>query len=82
MITVGTLAKMYGQLPSTVRDNATTYDLSVANVLISWENQQQDRANNRAAVPNAPQAPHLSQKELMAMIKNTRKDTDDKQSPG
>lgn len=80
MITIGTLAKMYGQLPSTVRDNATTYDLTVANVLISWENQQLTRANNRAAVPNAPEAPTLSQKEMLAMFEKTKRDYNDIES--
>lgn len=63
---------MYGQLPSTIRDNATTYDLMVANVMISWENQQMIKAHNKAAVPNAPEAPLLSQKEMMAMIKRAK----------
>lgn len=67
MMAVGTLAKMYKQLPSTVRDNASTYDLMVANVMISWENQQIAEANGKPKP-----APNLSQEEMKAMIKRVR----------
>lgn len=37
MITIGYLAKMYGVLPSYVRDHATTFDIMVADVYSVWE---------------------------------------------
>jgi len=57
---------MYGQLPSTIRDCATTYDLSVANAMISWENKQMAKA------AGAPDVPALSQEEMMEMIKRAK----------
>ena len=66
MITIGSLAKLYGQLPSYVRDNATIYDLSVANVMTSWENKRMAELNGEKTVPN------LSQEEMMTMLKQAR----------
>jgi len=36
---------MYGVLPSYVRDNATTFDIMVADVMAAWE-QSQSQKNN------------------------------------
>lgn len=60
---------MYGQLPSFIRDNATTYDLSVANVMISWENQQMERASGKTK-----DVPKLTQEEMQAMIDRVRRE--------
>lgn len=67
MITVGTLAKMYGQLPSVVKANATTYDLMVANVTTSWENQKIDELNGKPKPP-----PKMSREQMEEMIKSVR----------
>ena len=57
---------MYGQLPSYVRDNATTYDIMVMDAYVSWEREQYDLASGKKPVPK------LSTEEMMAMIKNAR----------
>ena len=60
------LAKNYGQLPSYVRDNATTFDVMVLDVMMAWERYQDDRANGRIT------APEVDQTVLEEMIKHTR----------
>lgn len=45
------MAKMYGQLPSYVKANATTYDMLVTNTVLSWEREQYDKANGKIATP-------------------------------
>lgn len=58
---------MYGQLPSTVNANATTFDIMVMDVMLSWEKQEYDKA---AGVKTAPE---YSQADLQAMINRVRK---------
>jgi hypothetical protein len=60
---------MYGQLPSTVRDSATIYDLHVANVMISWENEQM-----RIARGEPKSVPEPTQQEMMDMIRRVREE--------
>jgi hypothetical protein len=57
---------MYGQLPSTVLATATTYDLMVMDTLMTWENQQLDKASGK------PQTPQLSQEQMMEMVKSVK----------
>lgn len=45
MISVGRLAKTYGLLPSEVLSKATTYDLMVTDVLMTWDNYQNNPAD-------------------------------------
>lgn len=54
---------MYGQLPSYVRDNATTFDMLVTNTLLAWENEQYDKASGKTSTPQ------LSEEQMKAMIK-------------
>lgn len=42
LLNVGNLAKTYGLLPSQVLANATTFDLMVTDVLVTWENHKQN----------------------------------------
>lgn len=56
---------MYGQLPSYVLDHGTTFDILVANTLAEYENS----LLNSGGKP----VPHLSQDEMMDMIKAVRK---------
>lgn len=66
MIAVGALAKMYGQLPSYVKANATTYDLMVMDTVLSWENQKYNESQGIKTVPK------LSQEQMMEMIRQAR----------
>jgi hypothetical protein len=54
---------MYGQLPSYIRDNATTYDMLVSDVMLSWESQKIEEARTGVKSP-----PKLSQAEMQAML--------------
>jgi hypothetical protein len=42
LITIGHLAKMYNQLPSTVLRDATTFDIMVMDVYTTWEKHKMD----------------------------------------
>ena len=66
MINIGMLAKQYGQLPSTVRDSGTIYDLMIYDVMMSWEQYQQERAEGKTATPN------LSKEQMLAMVEKTK----------
>jgi thiamine biosynthesis lipoprotein ApbE len=61
------MAKLYGQLPSYVRDNATTFDITVTSAVLAWEKEQYDKANG------VPPTQNLSQEQMKAMIKTVRK---------
>lgn len=60
------MAKMYGQLPSYVKDHATTYDMLVTDALLSWEQEQYNKAQGKLSTPN------LSQEEMQAMLDRVR----------
>jgi len=66
MINIGMLAKHYGQLPSTVREMATTYDLMIYDVMMSWEQYQQEKAEGKTPTPN------LSKEQMLAMVEKTK----------
>lgn len=57
---------MYGQLPSYVKANATTYDLMVMDTVLSWENKKYNESQGIKSVPK------LSQAQMMAMIEKVR----------
>jgi hypothetical protein len=63
------LAKTYGQLPSYVRDNATTYDIKVMELMLSWEEQKENKAAGK------PPVPQLTQEQMKAMIAQARNET-------
>lgn len=67
MITIGALAKLYGQLPSSVQANATTYDIQVMDLMLAWEQQQYNEANGIKTTPK------LSVEQMQSMIKNVKK---------
>lgn len=58
------MAKMYGQLPSYILKHGTTFDILVANTLAEYESS----LLNAGGKP----VPHLSQQEMMDMIKSVR----------
>ena len=66
MINIGMIAKQYGQLPSTVREYGTTYDLMIYDVMMSWDQYQQEKAEGKTPVP------HLSQEQMLAMMEKVR----------
>lgn len=68
MINIGMIAKQYGQLPSTVRELGTTYDLMIYDVMMSWEQYQQEKASGKNPVPQ------LTQEEMMAAIERVKKE--------
>lgn len=57
------MAKLYGQLPSYIRDNATTFDMLVTNTMLAWEKEQYDKVSGKSSTPE------LSQEQMKAMIK-------------
>ena len=66
LITIGMLAKAYGQLPSYVLANATTFDIMILDVMMAWEQYQNDRASGKITTPAVDQAV------LEEMIRKTR----------
>ena len=60
------IAKQYGVLPSQVRENGTTYDLMIYDVMMSWEQYQQERAEGKMSTPN------LSKEEMLKMVERTK----------
>jgi hypothetical protein len=57
---------MYGQLPSYVKANATTFDVMVMDVMLSWENQKDDERQGKKPIPK------LTQQEMMDMLNKAR----------
>jgi hypothetical protein len=68
MINIGMIAKQYGQLPSTVREYGTTYDLMIYDVMMSWEQYQNDKANGKKSTPQ------LSEEAMMAALERVKKE--------
>jgi len=62
MVTVGNLAKTYHMLPSEVIDRATTYDIMIADVMMTWENHK----NN----PNDPAL--YNEQDLINIVQRTK----------
>ena len=62
MLNIGHIAKTYGVLPSHVLQNATTYDLMIADVMSTWEEYQYKKASGK------PVTPHLTQEQMLAML--------------
>jgi len=68
MINTGMLAKHYGLLPSQVREHGTTYDLMIHDVMMSWEQHQQEQASGKKTTPE------LTQEEMMAALERVKKE--------
>lgn len=67
MINVGYLGKTFGMLPSKIIQEATTYDIMIADVLNSWEKYQYDKASGKNVVPD------YTQDELLEMMRKVQK---------
>lgn len=59
------MAKYYGVLPSVIAETASTFDLMVYDVSLTWEAEQHNRVNGVSTVPN------LSEEELLQILKET-----------
>lgn len=57
---------MYGQLPSQVEANATTFDIMVYDVMMSWEEHQRNQSEGKLETPK------LSQEQMMAMMNKVK----------
>lgn len=68
MITIGRMAEKYGMLPSQVELHATTYDLMVSDVLATYDNFQQQKANGKVD----PTVYQFTDDELKAMMEKAR----------
>ena len=68
MINIGMIAKQYGLLPSMVRDLGNTYDLMIYDVMMSWEQYQQDKAEGKKSTPQ------LSEEQMMAALERVKKE--------
>ena len=63
---MGLLARAYGQLPSYVLANATSYDLKVFDTINAWE------AKKHSKEPGIKPAPNLTQEQMRAMIDSVK----------
>lgn len=70
MITVDFLAKRYGKLPSEVMREASTFDLTVSQIAIDYENYINEKEQRRSQGLPAPKK--LTQDEMLDMIKKAR----------
>lgn len=68
------MAKMYGQLPSYVKERATLYDMRVTSAVLAWEQEQYDKASGKSSTPK------LSQEEMQAMLARVRNQNDKNKS--
>jgi hypothetical protein len=57
---------MYGQLPSYIQANATTFDIMVYDVMMSWEEYQRNQAEGKLETPK------LTQEQMMTMLEKVR----------
>lgn len=70
LVTIGAIAKEYGQLPHVIRDTATTYDLMIYDVARTWEKYHHDRANGKTMTE-----PNLEEMQaMMAAAKGIKHD--------
>ena len=68
MINIGMIAKQYGVLPSMVREYGNTYDLMIYDVMMSWEQYQQEHASGKKSTPQ------LSEETMMAALERVKKE--------
>lgn len=68
MIMIGRMAKEYGMLPSMVEQQATTFDIMVTDMLATYENYQQQKANGKVD----PKLYGFSDEELLAMMEKSK----------
>jgi hypothetical protein len=59
---------MYGLLPSQVKEQATTYDMLVTDVMLDWEHQKVEEYKSGVKTP-----PKLSEQEMQSMLERVNK---------
>ena len=59
-VTLDTLGQRYSLLPSELLSRATTFDLEIADIAISYENYKRNKANGKT--------PEISQDQLQKII--------------
>lgn len=69
IILIDTMAERYGQLPSQVMRDATTFDVFIADTAIGYRNYLNDKANGKTATYNQND---YSQEELLKILKESR----------
>lgn len=67
MITIGHLAKSYGLLPSEVLARATTFDIMVNDVFMTWEHHEMDKAQGKP-----PTTDQFDQEDLLKALERTK----------
>ena len=71
MLTVDFIAKRYGKLPSEVMAQATTFDLTVGQLAVDYQNytyEVERRKQNGQAMP----APKLTQEQMQDMMNKVK----------
>ena len=75
MLTVDFIAKRYGKLPSEVMAQATTFDMTVGQTAVDYENYVYQKEKARANGQSGP-APKLTQEKLKDMMRIAKEKTD------
>jgi hypothetical protein len=63
---IGEIARTFGCLPSEVDSKASTFDVMVYDVLMTWDQYKEDKKNGKISTPN------LDEKELLDIIKRAK----------
>ena len=66
LLQIDGLGKRYGLLPSEILKRATTIDLYVMDAVMSWEDYQHKKQNNKNLVP------HLTQDQMLEILGKTK----------
>jgi len=64
ILTIDSLGKRYGMLPSEVLERSNTFDLYIMDAALSFENYHHKKAMNNGQEP----VPEYSQEQLQAML--------------
>lgn len=68
ILTIDSLGKRYGMLPSEVLERSNTFDLYIMDAALSFENYHHKKSMNKGVEP----APQYSESELLAMLNNNK----------
>jgi len=75
MLTVDFIAKRYGKLPSEIMASATTFDMTVGQTAVEYENYCYEREKRKANGVAEP-AQKLTQEQMLDMIKKVKERED------
>lgn len=68
LLQIDGLGKRYGLLPSEILKRATTIDLYIMDAVMSWEEYQHKKQNNKNLVP------HTTQEQLLRILNKNKND--------